>query len=120
MASRCCISRVNFGHANNVSCMVVLLMVLVSLVALEMAAWAVSASAGGRALRCAALNLILPWCFLEMAVVTAPAKYKSSGQKSLQLFQFFGCHLLSVMVEVLLANSGTNETFLGVCLLGVR
>jgi hypothetical protein len=96
------------------------MVVLVFVVALEMAAWEVSASTSERALRRATLNLILPWCFLEMAVVTAPAKYKSSGQKSLQLFQFFGCHLLSVMVEVLLANSGTNETFLGVCLLGVR
>ena len=95
-------------------------MVLVFLVALEMAAWAVSASVGGRAVHRAALNLILPWCFLEMAVVTAPTKYKSSGWKSFQLFQLLGYHLLSGMVEVLSAGSGANETLLGIHLLGDR
>ena len=100
--------------------MLVLLVVLVSLVALEMAAWVVSASAGGRALHSAALNLIRPWCSLEMAVGTAPAKYKPSGWKYFQLFQLFEYHLLSGMVEVLSASSGANETLLGVRLLSDR
>ena len=95
-------------------------MVLVSLLVLEIAAWAVSDSAGGRTLRRAALNLILPWCFLGMAVGTAPEKYKSSGRKSFQLFQLFGYHLLSGMVNALLAGSSANETLLGVRFLGDR
>ena len=92
----------------------VLLVILVSLLALEIAAWAVSALAGGRTLCRAALNIILPWCFLEMVVVTAPAKYKSSGQKHFPLFQLSGYHLLIGVVEVLLAGSGVNEILLGV------
>ena len=62
------------AHKQLVLYMVFLLVALVPLVALEMSAWAVPASAGGRGLRRVALNLILPWCFLEMAVVTVPAK----------------------------------------------
>ena len=100
--------------------MVVFLVILMSLVALEMTAWAVSVSAGGRALCRAALNLILPWYSLEMAVVSVPAKYKSSGRKSFQLFQLFGYHLVMGVVESLLAGGGANETLLGVCFLGDR
>ena len=100
--------------------MVVLLVILVSLMALEMAACAVSVLTGGGALRRAALSFIRPWCFLEMAVVTATAKYESSGRKSFQLIQLFGYHLLVGVVEVLSAGSGAKQTLLGVRLLGAR
>jgi hypothetical protein len=82
----------------------------VFLVVLEMAAWAVSGWAGGRALRRAALNFNRPWCFREVAVI----------RNSCQLFQLVGYQSLRGMVEVLSAGSGAKQTLLGVRFLGAR
>ena len=68
----------------------------------------------------AAPSSIRHWCFLEVAVVAAPAKYELSGRNSLQLFLLFGYHLVIGVVKVLSAGSGTKQTLLGVRLLGTR